>query len=95
MSEVNPKHYQIVVKGHKIQSADLIEALFPQDAHLSQALKYLTRAGRNPRSTYIKDVGKCLWWCARAIVFHGGIVELPSDAGPITKKPKKKRTPGK
>ncbi len=86
MSDINPKHYEIVVNGHKIQSADLIEALFPQDAHLSQALKYLTRAGRKAESTYLKDVSKCLWWCARAIMFHGGNIELPPGA---LQKPKK------
>lgn len=79
MTDVNPKHYDLTVKGHKFQTADLMEARFAQDAHLAQALKYLMRAGRKPETPYIKDVGKCLWWCAKAIIFHGGIVELPED----------------
>ncbi len=78
MSAINPKHYDIEVKGHKFQVVDLIEATFPTDAHMAQALKYMMRAGRKAESSYIKDVGKCLWWCARAIIFHGGTIELPS-----------------
>ena len=87
MSTINPKHYDIEVRGHKFQAVDLIEALFVQDAHLSQALKYLVRAGRKPESTYIRDVGKCLWWCAKAIMFHGGTIELPESAKKRTKSP--------
>ncbi len=88
MSDINPNHYDLEVKGHKFQVADLMEALFPQDAHLSQALKYLFRAGRKADSTYLKDVGKCLWWCARSIWYHGGIVELPEHSHPKQRAPK-------
>ncbi len=80
MSKINPPHYDIVIKGHKYQAVDLIEALFPQDAHMSQALKYLMRAGRKAEESYLADVNKCLWWCAKAIMFHGGKVELPRGA---------------
>ena len=80
MSTINPKHYDVEVKGHKFQAVDLIEAVFPQDAHMSQALKYMIRAGRKAESSYLKDVGKCLWWCAKAIIFHGGTIELPEGA---------------
>lgn len=78
---INPQHYQLKVNGHEIQVVDLMEARFPDDAHLSQALKYLLRAGNKAEASYIKDVGKCLWWCARAIMFHGGKhIELPPGA---------------
>jgi len=79
-SVINPKHYEFTLKGYTFQVVDLMEERFPDDAHLSQALKYLMRAGRKSDSSYLKDVGKCLWWCARAIMFHGGkYVELPPN----------------
>ncbi len=79
MSDINPKHYDLEVKGHKFQVADLMEERFATDGHLSQALKYLLRAGRKPDVSYVKDVNKCLWWCAKAILFHKGHVELPEE----------------
>ena len=86
MSDINPKHYDIEIKGHKFEVVDIIEACFPQDAHLAQAIKYLLRAGRKAENSYLKDVGKCLWWCAKAIIFHGGTIELPEGALPKTRK---------
>ena len=80
MSDINPKHYDIEVNGHKFIVADLLEALFINDLHLGQAAKYLFRAGRKPDSTYLKDVAKCLWWCAKAIMYHKGTFELPPGA---------------
>ena len=80
-TDINPKHYNIVIDGRTIEGIHLREALFADDMHLDNALKYLMRAGKKPDSSYIKDVGKCLWWCARAIMFHGGKhIELPPDA---------------
>ncbi|MEE8113642.1 MAG: hypothetical protein V3T23_04750 [Nitrososphaerales archaeon] len=79
MSKINPKHYELEVKGHKFEVADLMEVRFAQDMHLSQALKYIMRAGRKSSSSYLECVGKCLFWCARAIHFHGGTIELPSN----------------
>ncbi len=79
MSDINPKHYDLEVKGHKFEVADLMEARFDSDVHLGQALKYMLRAGRKPNVSYIKDVNKCLWWCAKAILFRKGIVELPDE----------------
>jgi len=80
-SVINPRHYELKVKGQTIQVVDLMEARFPDDAHLSQALKYLMRAGHKADSSYIKDVGKCLWWCARALMFQGANhIELPHGA---------------
>ncbi len=81
MSTLNPKHYELEVSGHKFEVADLMEARFDSDMHLSQALKYLMRAGRKPDSTYIKDVGKCIWWCVKAIMYRKGTFELPPGAG--------------
>ena len=92
-SEINPKHYDLEVKGHKFEVADLMEAHFAQDAHLAQAFKYLMRAGRKADASYVADVGKCLWWCAKSIMFHGGTFELPEGSpfmplGVITHKKK-------
>ncbi len=80
MSDINPKHYELTVKGHKFEVADLMEERFAHDAHLAQALKYLLRAGHKPESSYVKDVGKCLWWCAKAIMYHDGEIHLPTGA---------------
>ncbi len=94
MSDINPKHYELEVKGHKFEAADLIEARFATDAHLSQALKYLLRAGRKAERSYIEDVGKCLWWCAKAVIFHGGKIELPEGAMDKRKKRIVRAPPG-
>ena len=78
---INPKHYEMKVNGQPIQVADLMEARFHDDAHLSQALKYLMRAGRKSQSSYLNDVGKCVWWCVRAMMFHQArTLELPPGA---------------
>lgn len=91
MSDINPKHYKLEVNGHEFEVADLMEARFATDAHLSQACKYLMRAGHKPDSTYIKDVAKCLWWCAKAIMFRKGQFELPPGAPFIPRPIKKKK----
>lgn len=78
---INPSHYKgILINGHEVQPADIIEAYFPNDGLLSQAAKYLLRAGRKPEESYLGDVGKCLWWCARAILKNGGTIDLPPGA---------------
>lgn len=77
-NQTNPQHYRgVMIKGVEIQPADIIEAYFPQDGLLSQAAKYLLRAGRKPDASYLADVGKCLWWCARALLSRGGTIDLP------------------
>ncbi len=81
-TDINPKHYAGIVNGQPVEVADIIEAFFVDDAHLSQAVKYLLRAGRKDKSSYLEDVGKCLWWCAKAIMYHGGVVELPPKCKP-------------
>jgi len=78
---INPRHYNIIIDGKEIEGIQIREALFADDMHLDNALKYLMRAGKKAESSYLKDVGKCLWWCARAIMFHGGkSIELPPGA---------------
>ncbi|KKL84214.1 hypothetical protein LCGC14_1966950, partial [marine sediment metagenome] len=62
--------------------------------------KYLMRAGRKADAPYISDVAKCLWWCAKSIMFHGGTFELPPGSpfmplGVITHKKKTKAKPGR
>ena len=80
-NETNPSHYKgIIIKGVEVQPADIIAAYFPTDGFLSQAVKYLLRAGRKDSASYLSDVGKALWWCAKAIFYHGGIVDLPPEA---------------
>lgn len=77
----NPTHYKgIVIHGREVQPADIIEAYFKQDGLLSQAAKYMLRAGRKAAASYLEDVGKALWWCARAILSNGGIIDLPPGA---------------
>lgn len=76
-TDINPKHYDGIVNGRPVQAVDIIEGFWVDDAHLSQAGKYLLRAGKKPGNSYLSDVGKCLWWCAKAIIFHGGVIELP------------------
>ena len=83
MKDINPAHYQgVMIKGVEIQPADIIEAYFKNDGLLSQAAKYMLRAGRKPDSSYLKDVGKAMWWCARAVLAAGGTIDLP----PVDKK---------
>ena len=93
MSDINPKHYEVTVDGRTFQVADLMEARYANDVHLGQALKYLLRAGRKSNTSYVSDVGKCLWWCAKAIMYHGGkTIELPPGApGQVAPKPAVKR----
>lgn len=80
----NPGHYRgVIINGVEVQPADIIEAYFPTDGLLSQAAKYLLRAGRKPDASYLSDVGKCLWWCSRALLSKGGTVDLPPM--PLTK----------
>lgn len=84
-SAINPKHYDIIVKGQPIQVVDLIEAIYPEDAHMSQALKYMLRAGRKTNSSFVQDIQKCIWWMVRALMFQKvKSIELPKDA-PISK----------
>ncbi len=79
--QTNPDHYKgVMIKGVEIQPADIIEAYFAEDGLLSHAAKYLLRAGRKSEASYIGDVAKCLWWCARAILKHGGTIDLPPQA---------------
>lgn len=78
---INPKHYDMKVNGHPIQVADIMEARFADDAHLAQAVKYLLRAGHKNESSYLNDLGKCVWWIMRAMMFHGAkSIEVPPDA---------------
>lgn len=80
-NQTNPQHYKgVMIKGVEIQPADIIEAYFHSDGLLSQAAKYLLRAGRKPDSSYLADVGKALWWCARALLHKGGTIDLPPGA---------------
>lgn len=79
---INPAHYDAKVNGQPVQVVDIMEAFFADDAHLSQALKYLLRAGHKGKSSYLEDVGKALWWCAKAIMYHKGVVELPPQCKP-------------
>ena len=80
-NDTNPQHYKgVIIKGVEIQPADIIEAYFIDDGLLSQAAKYLLRAGRKQSASYLSDVGKALWWCARALIAKGGTVDLPPQA---------------
>lgn len=80
-SEVNPKHYKIEVNGRPVELIDINEALFADNAHLSHAFKYLSRAGRKGTASYLSDLGKCVWWVTKAMMYKGAKhIELPPGA---------------
>lgn len=79
---INPSHYKNKISGADIQVVDIIEAFFEDNAHLSQACKYLLRAGRKTTSSYTEDLNKALWWLARAIMRRGGVIDLPEGVNP-------------
>ncbi len=92
-SKINPKHYEVAINGQIVQVADIMEAHFPQDMHLAQAFKYMMRAGRKTDASYIEDVGKCVWWCVKAMMFKGAKhIELPPGAPIEAPTPKKARS---
>ena len=69
---INPAHYVSRVKlisgpTVELQVADVITAFFKEDGLLSQAMKYLGRAGRKPDSSYVECLKKCRWWIDKAI----------------------------
>lgn len=74
----NPTHY----RQEDIQPVHVIETFFAQDAHLAHACKYMLRAGRKPDSSYLVDLGKALWWIARAIAARNGVIDLPDTVKP-------------
>ena len=81
-SSVNPKHYKITLKNElgqtfECQAVDIIEALYPDDAHMGHAMTYILRAGKKSSSSYIEDIAKCAWWCVRAVNFRGGFRDIP------------------
>lgn len=94
VDDLNPAHYRKRLSdGHPIQSADVIEAFFKNDAHRSQAFKYLGRAGEKDFQPYHRDLGKCAWWCIRRILcdrqYHElrGIVNLLVAHGVVPRPP--------
>ena len=64
--KINPDHYKTEINGKPVQAVDVIEAFFVDDAHLSQAFKYMSRAGKKEGSDYVEDVRKARWWLERA-----------------------------
>jgi len=82
-SNINPKHYDLVVRGQPVQAVDVIEARFADDAHMAQAMKYFLRAGHKGTSSYTEDVSKGVWWAVRALMFNKvKHIELP-DGAPV------------
>ena len=82
-SKVNhPSHYNGVTVRTKdgatveVEVVDMMEALFPDNLHLSQAFKYMARAGKKKSSSYVEDVAKCIWWCIRSVNAHGGHIDI-------------------
>lgn len=66
-----PKHYKTyMANGLPIEAIDVIEAFFFQDAHLSQAFKYMARAGRKQDESYVDDIKKARFWLERAVDFY-------------------------
>ena len=81
-NNINPLHYKgHVIHGVEVQPADIIVAYFRNDGLLSQAAKYLLRAGKKTEvaeiDTYDQDLNKALWWIARTLIERGCAIELP------------------
>ena len=80
-SVINPKHYALVVNGQPIEMVDILEARFADDMHLAFAVQYLFRAGHKADASYVKDVGKAIWWLVRALMANKvKHIELPPGA---------------
>ncbi len=90
MSAINPKHYQLKIKGHKLEVSDIVEATCYDDSYVSRALEYILRAGRKPESSYLEDINKAIWYLCKAILFRGGKVELPKGVVPKKRGPARK-----
>lgn len=62
--EINaPKHYNA---GDVYETIKVIEA-WDLGFHLSQVLKYLSRAGKKPGESQLKDLEKARWYLNREI----------------------------
>ena len=59
----------------EVEVVDMIEAFAVNDAHVSQALKYVGRGGKKD-GKYVENLAKAVWWLKRAIRFHGGHPEV-------------------
>jgi len=76
-----PSHYNVRIKDingkeHECQIVDIIEALYVDSAHLSQAMKYLGRCGRKASTSLVEDLAKARWWITRYINCLGGHPEV-------------------
>lgn len=59
-----------------LEVVNVIEAFAIDDAHVSQALKYLLRAGRTDKSTYEEDIAKSIWWLMRTLKYRNAQSQL-------------------
>lgn len=65
MTATNPDHY----KQGGMEAIDVIEAYFPDQAHLANALKYILRLGRKDSET--QEVSKIIWYLLRYLKWSG------------------------
>ena len=65
---INPDHYR--PENSTIEAVDVIEVFFVDDAHLSHAFKYMSRAGKKDDNDYTQDIEKAIWWLQRAVKHH-------------------------
>lgn len=65
MTTTNPDHY----KQEGMEAIDVIEAYFPDQAHLANALKYMLRLGRKDSDT--QEVSKVIWYLLRYLKWSG------------------------
>ena len=63
--KLNPDHYD----SGGMQAVEVIEEFFPFSAHLSQAFKYMARAGRKSTESEMDDLRKARWWLDRHMEF--------------------------
>lgn len=62
-----PRHYMINVGKHRLESWDILDALFRRNAMLWNAGKYLMRVGAGGKDNDLQDLKKCRQYLSREI----------------------------
>ena len=62
-----PKHYMVNVGKHRLESWDILDALFRRNAILWNAGKYLMRVGTGGKDDDLQDLKKCRQYLSREI----------------------------
>ena len=62
-----PRHYKFRVNGTDMESWDILDALFRNNAHLWNTGKYLFRVGNGGKNNDLEDLKKARQYLNRAI----------------------------